>query len=186
MLYDNTTPWGARIQLRTLRCRRISGACQRTRSSSPSPSLPPPGHTASPTSALVGSGLEIAASPSCLYGANRLAHRRVVQPEMIRNLFQRIPMVLRMLLEEGAIEEHVVRNLLAWPHRGFGTHVSWEFPADATTPGVIARYMTRPRSPRSGCSGRRAVHRSSTGRKRSTHATRPISGCSLLWTSSFR
>jgi hypothetical protein len=52
--------------------------------------------------------------------------------------------VLRMLLEEGAIEEHVVRNLLAWPHTGCGTHVSREIPADGTTPGVDARYMTRP------------------------------------------
>jgi len=49
-----------------------------------------------------------------------------------------------MLLEEGAIEEHVVRNLLAWPHTGFGTHVSREIPADPKTPGAIARYMTRP------------------------------------------
>jgi hypothetical protein len=52
--------------------------------------------------------------------------------------------VLRMLLEEGAIEEHMVRNLLAWPRTGFGTHVSQEIPADAKTPGVVARYMIRP------------------------------------------
>ncbi len=49
-----------------------------------------------------------------------------------------------MLLEEGAIEEGVVRNLLAWPHTGFGAHVSRAIPADATTPGIVARYMTRP------------------------------------------
>jgi Putative transposase len=49
-----------------------------------------------------------------------------------------------MLLEEGAIEERVVRNLLAWPHTGCGTHVSREIPADATTAGVVAHYMTRP------------------------------------------
>lgn len=29
-----------------------------------------------------------------------------------------------MLLAEGAIEETLVQNLLAWPHAGFGTHVS--------------------------------------------------------------
>ena len=49
-----------------------------------------------------------------------------------------------MLLEEGAIEEGVVRNLLAWPHTGFGTHVSRKIPADATTPGVVARSRSRP------------------------------------------
>ncbi len=52
--------------------------------------------------------------------------------------------VLRMLLKEGAIKEGVVRNLLAWPHTGFGTHVSREIPADAKTPGAVARYMIRP------------------------------------------
>jgi hypothetical protein len=49
-----------------------------------------------------------------------------------------------MLLAEGAIEETVVHNLLAWPHTGFGTHVSRAIPADVTTPGTVARYMTRP------------------------------------------
>ena len=62
-------------------------------------------------------------------------------PETVARLFRH--KVLRMLLEEGAIEEGVVRKLLAWPHTGFGTHVSREIPADATTPGV-ARYMIRP------------------------------------------
>ncbi len=49
-----------------------------------------------------------------------------------------------MLLEEGVLAEGVVRNLLAWPHTGFGAHVSRAIPADATTPGIVARYMTRP------------------------------------------
>ncbi len=52
--------------------------------------------------------------------------------------------VLRMLLEEGAIEEGVVRDLLAWPHTGFGTHVSRGIPVDEKTPGIVARYMARP------------------------------------------
>ena len=77
-------------------------------------------------------------------------------PETVARLFRH--KVLRLLLEEGAIEEHVVRNLLAWPHTGFGAHVSREIPADTTTPGVVARYMIRPPSPRSGCSASRAVH----------------------------
>jgi hypothetical protein len=38
----------------------------------------------------------------------------------------------------------VLRNLLAWPHTGFGAHVSRAIPADATTPRVVARCMTRP------------------------------------------
>ena len=63
-------------------------------------------------------------------------------PETVARLFRH--KVLRMLLEEGAMEAHVVRNLLAWPHTGFGTHVSRAIPADATTPGVVARYMARP------------------------------------------
>jgi hypothetical protein len=63
-------------------------------------------------------------------------------PETVARLFRH--KVLRMLLEEGAIDEHVVANLLAWPHTGFGTHVSREIPADAKTPGAVARYMTRP------------------------------------------
>ncbi len=52
--------------------------------------------------------------------------------------------VLRMLLEEGAIEAPVVQNLLAWPHTRFGTHVSRAIPGDEKTPGVVARYMARP------------------------------------------
>jgi hypothetical protein len=63
-------------------------------------------------------------------------------PETVARLFRH--KVLRMLLEEGAIEEHVVRNLLVWAHTGLGTHVSREIPADANTPNTIARYMTRP------------------------------------------
>jgi Putative transposase len=63
-------------------------------------------------------------------------------PEAVVRLFRH--KVLRMLLEEGAIAEGVVRNLLAWAHTGFGTHVSRAIPADATTPGVVARHMARP------------------------------------------
>jgi hypothetical protein len=49
-----------------------------------------------------------------------------------------------MLLAEGAIAERVVRSLLAWPHTGFGTHVSRAIPVDEQTPGAVARYMARP------------------------------------------
>jgi len=63
-------------------------------------------------------------------------------PETVARLFRH--KVLRMLLEEGAIEERVVGNLLAWPHTGFGAHVSREIPADTKTPATVARYMTRP------------------------------------------
>ena len=49
-----------------------------------------------------------------------------------------------MLLAEGAIKEGRVGNLLAWPHAGFGTHVSWAIPADKKTPGVVPRCMVRP------------------------------------------
>jgi hypothetical protein len=63
-------------------------------------------------------------------------------PETVARLFRH--RVLRILLAEGAIAERVVRTLLAWPHTGFGTHVSRAIPADEKTPGVVARYMTRP------------------------------------------
>lgn len=56
-------------------------------------------------------------------------------PETVARLFRH--KVLRMLLEEGAIEEGVVRHLLARPHTGFGAHVSRQIPADATSPGVV-------------------------------------------------
>jgi hypothetical protein len=64
------------------------------------------------------------------------------ESETLARLFRH--KVLRMLLEEGVLAEGVVRNLLAWPHTGFGAHVSRAIPADATTPRVVARYMTRP------------------------------------------
>lgn len=63
-------------------------------------------------------------------------------PETVARLFRH--RVLRVLLEEGAIAEEVVRNLLAWPHTGSGAHVSRAIPADEKTPGVVARYMVRP------------------------------------------
>jgi hypothetical protein len=69
-----------------------------------------------------------------------------------------------MLLKEGAIEEHVVGNLLAWPHTGFGAHLSQEIPPDAKTPATVACYMTRPPiSPDrmlGGASNARVIYRS--------------------------
>jgi hypothetical protein len=65
-----------------------------------------------------------------------------LDPETVARLFRH--RVLRMLLAEGAIAESVVRSLLAWPHTGFGTHISRAIPADEQTPGVVARYMARP------------------------------------------
>ena len=56
-------------------------------------------------------------------------------PETVAQLFRH--KVLRMLLDEGAIEETVVQNLLAWPHTGFGTHVSRVIPGTGQSP--IAR-----------------------------------------------
>ncbi len=63
-------------------------------------------------------------------------------PETVARLFRH--RVLRMLVAEGAIEESVARSLLAWPHRGFGNHVSRPIPVDKQAPGVVARYMARP------------------------------------------
>ena len=62
--------------------------------------------------------------------------------DMVARLFRHE--VLQMLLEEEAIEEREVGKLLAWPHTGFGAHVSREIPADAKTLATVARYMTRP------------------------------------------
>ena len=63
-------------------------------------------------------------------------------PETVARLFRH--KVLQFLLKDEAIAHAVVRNLLAWPHTGFGTHVSREIPTDERTPGVVARYMARP------------------------------------------
>ena len=65
----------------------------------------------------------------------------VPDPETLARLFRH--RVLRLLLDEGAIDQAVVANLLAWPHTGFGAHVSREIPADHGTPEIVARYMTR-------------------------------------------
>jgi hypothetical protein len=46
-------------------------------------------------------------------------------------------------LDAGAIDQAVVANLLAWPHAGFGAHVSRGIPADHGTQEIVARYMTR-------------------------------------------
>ncbi len=108
-----------------------------------------------------------------------------------------------MLLEEGAIEERVVRNLLAWPHTGFGTHVSREIPADAKTPGAVARYITRPPITQERMLGEarnaQVIYRSDAvhprhpanfrSAERSTELTpkaRDEAGCSIPWTSSPR
>ena len=62
-------------------------------------------------------------------------------PETLARLFRH--KVLRLLLDAGAIDQAVVANLLAWPHTGFGAHVSRAIPADHRTPEIVARYMTR-------------------------------------------
>ena len=62
-------------------------------------------------------------------------------PDTVAQLFRhRVP---RILLEQGAIEDRVVRNHLAWPHTGFGTHVSRAIPADEKTPGVQPAHCDR-------------------------------------------
>ncbi len=83
-------------------------------------------------------------------------------PETVARLFRH--KVLRFLLAEGAIADGVARSLVAWPHTGFGTHVSRAIPTDDRTPGVVARYMARPpitrrsvaRWPSCSATGRRA------------------------------
>jgi hypothetical protein len=50
----------------------------------------------------------------------------------------------RLLQEEGAIDEQVVANLLAWPHTGFGGHLSREIPSDPVSRENVARYLTHP------------------------------------------
>ena len=42
------------------------------------------------------------------------------EPDILEKLFRH--KVLRLRLNEGAIDEQVVANLLAWPHTGFGAH----------------------------------------------------------------
>lgn len=52
--------------------------------------------------------------------------------------------VLRLLQDEGTIDEQVVANLLAWPHTGFGAHLSREIPADPVSRENVARYLAHP------------------------------------------
>ena len=63
-------------------------------------------------------------------------------PEILAKLFRHT--VLRLLQDEEAIDEHVVANLLAWPHTGFGAHVSREIPADPVSRENVARYLAHP------------------------------------------
>jgi len=89
----------------------------------------------------------------------------------------------------------VVGNLLAWPHTGFGAHVSREIPADANTPGTVSRYMSRPPitpdlSAVSAQAGRMLGEASSTQINYRPDIVHPHhqanSGSSTLWTSSPR
>jgi hypothetical protein len=63
-------------------------------------------------------------------------------PEVLAKLFRH--KVLRLLQDEEAIDEHVVANLLAWPHTGFGAHVSREIPADPVSRENVSRYLAHP------------------------------------------
>ena len=49
-----------------------------------------------------------------------------------------------LVLDEEAIDEQVVANLLAWPHTGFGALVSREIPADPVSREIVARYLAHP------------------------------------------
>ena len=63
-------------------------------------------------------------------------------PDILEKLFRH--KVLRLLLDEGAIDEQVVANLLAWPHTGFGAHLSREIPTDPVSRENVARYLAHP------------------------------------------
>ena len=63
-------------------------------------------------------------------------------PDILEKLFRH--KVLRLLLDEGAIDEQVVANLLAWPHTGFGAHVSREIPGDQQSRENLARCLAHP------------------------------------------
>jgi hypothetical protein len=103
-------------------------------------------------------------------------------PEAVARLFRH--KVLRMLLEEGAIEEHVVGNLLAWPHAGFGTHVSRATPRMRPGRRSSAAAWPASRSRQSECPWKRARHRSSIVQTRSTRATKQTAnGSSTTWDS---
>ena len=62
-------------------------------------------------------------------------------PDILEKLFRH--KVLRLLLDEGAIDEQVVANLLA-PPTGFGAHVSREIPGDQQSRENPARYLAHP------------------------------------------
>ena len=68
---------------------------------------------------------------------------QVPAPVDLEKLFRH--KVLRMLLDEGAIDESVVAKLLSWKHTGFGAFVGHELPAkDREAREAVARYLVHP------------------------------------------
>jgi transposase-like protein len=69
--------------------------------------------------------------------------KQVPQAEELEKLFRH--KVLRMLLDEEAIDERVVKNLLSWHHTGFSAFVGHELPAkDREAREAVARYLVHP------------------------------------------
>ena len=102
-------------------------------------------------------------------------------PEILEKLFRH--KVLRLLQDEEAIDEQVVANLLAWPHTGFGAHLSREIPTDPVSRENVARYLAH-----SPIILDRIVGNPSAGKilytgGRSVPATGPTSACSIPWRS---
>jgi transposase-like protein len=72
-----------------------------------------------------------------------VAVEAVPSTEELEKLFRH--KVLRMLLDEEAINEEVVKNILSWPHTGFGAFVGHEIPAaDRKGREEVARYLAHP------------------------------------------
>ncbi len=63
--------------------------------------------------------------------------------EQLEKLFRH--RVIKMLQDEGAIDEKVVKNLLSWKHTGFGGFIGHEIPAkDGAGRESVARYLVHP------------------------------------------
>ena len=63
--------------------------------------------------------------------------------ETIERLFRH--KVFRMLLDQGAIDERVVANMLTWHHTGFSAYLSGAIPGEGQADREnLARYMAHP------------------------------------------
>ena len=74
--------------------------------------------------------------------AGRFVRTEPAPPEVLEDLFRH--RVFRFLLDEDAISEELVENLLTWPHSGFGVHVGRPIAGeDGRALAAVSEYLVR-------------------------------------------